>query len=369
MSVAVGGAHDASLRVASMAVGAASLSVDGVSVGNFTIPNTGGATTWQTVTINNVPLTSGTHVLRLTTTTGGYSVNWLRFAYAGAVDLIIDNLDTAYVLATGAEWNSKTASLGFYATIYSFSDPQGQQGNTFAFLPVLPSSGSYQVSLWWNVSGGAPRDNHIPVDIAHDDGDSTIYVDQTANGSRWNVLGTYDMAEGAGSGVTLHTDGTTRWVIADAARFERLGPPSNAGGTPPVITGQPSDSTVDLGSTATFTVSASGPGALTYQWRKNGVPIPGGGSSSAGSASLSGSAASASSNALMPSGSVGTGSSYGPADADAGVRGGDVGNSDPLPGPSYACSAPAPGSPLCGVALIMMGLMLRRKHRSAGAAG
>jgi beta-galactosidase len=43
----------------------------------------------------------------------------------------------------------------------------------------------------------------------------------------------------------------------------------------PVITSQPADATVASGSTATFTVVASGSGTLTYQWKKNGNDIPG----------------------------------------------------------------------------------------------
>jgi len=44
--------------------------------------------------------------------------------------------------------------------------------------------------------------------------------------------------------------------------------------SPPVITGQPSGLTRCPGTAATFTVTATGAG-LTYQWRKNGVNIPG----------------------------------------------------------------------------------------------
>jgi hypothetical protein len=38
---------------------------------------------------------------------------------------------------------------------------------------------------------------------------------------------------------------------------------------------QPSNATVPLGQTATFTVRASGPASLSYQWSKNNVAIPG----------------------------------------------------------------------------------------------
>jgi hypothetical protein len=50
--------------------------------------------------------------------------------------------------------------------------------------------------------------------------------------------------------------------------------------SPPSITSQPVSQTVNAGQTATFTVVAKGTPPITYQWRKNGVNIPGATSSS-----------------------------------------------------------------------------------------
>lgn len=44
---------------------------------------------------------------------------------------------------------------------------------------------------------------------------------------------------------------------------------------PPTITTQPANQNVNIGSTAGFTVAASGTGTLTYQWSKNGISIIG----------------------------------------------------------------------------------------------
>lgn len=49
---------------------------------------------------------------------------------------------------------------------------------------------------------------------------------------------------------------------------------------PPSITSQPAGITVNVGQTATFTAVASGNPAPTFQWRKNGVDIPGAASGS-----------------------------------------------------------------------------------------
>jgi hypothetical protein len=41
--------------------------------------------------------------------------------------------------------------------------------------------------------------------------------------------------------------------------------------SPPQITGQPQDQWVSAGGTATFTVSANGPGTMSYRWQRNGL--------------------------------------------------------------------------------------------------
>ena len=56
-----------------------------------------------------------------------------------------------------------------------------------------------------------------------------------------------------------------------------VNPPS---ATPPSITSQPQAQTVAVGSSATFSVTATGTGPLAYQWRKDGVALGGAMSSS-----------------------------------------------------------------------------------------
>jgi len=50
---------------------------------------------------------------------------------------------------------------------------------------------------------------------------------------------------------------------------------SSSSNNPPQITAQPANATVTVGQTATFSVSATGSGALTYQWQKNMANISG----------------------------------------------------------------------------------------------
>lgn len=86
------------------------------------------------------------------------------------------------------------------------------------------------------------------------------------------------------TGGTTPTRGITGLSAATVYRTHMAQPGSNvvssapyttdAAGTAPTITVQPSNQTVTAGAAATFSVTATGSG-LTYQWRRNGTPISG----------------------------------------------------------------------------------------------
>ena len=63
-------------------------------------------------------------------------------------------------------------------------------------------------------------------------------------------------------------------VVAISVCFSACGSASNAGSpgpTAPSITSQPTNATVGVGGTATFSVAATGTAPLTYQWTNNGA--------------------------------------------------------------------------------------------------
>jgi hypothetical protein len=65
------------------------------------------------------------------------------------------------------------------------------------------------------------------------------------------------------TGNGIHNGYSEGWVL----HLAPYAPP------PPVVTEDPADLTACLGSTITFTVSASGQGAFGYQWQKNGIAL------------------------------------------------------------------------------------------------
>jgi hypothetical protein len=89
-----------------------------------------------------------------------------------------------------------------------------------------------------------------------------------ATGYSYTTPPTTDADNGAVFSVVVGNAGAATVTSADA----RLTVISTL--VPPAITSQPQNAGVAEGSSATFTVVATGPG-LTYQWRRNGVDIPG----------------------------------------------------------------------------------------------
>ena len=70
-------------RVAATAAGKSfRVEMDGATVATFSIPNTGGWQTWQTVTINNVSLSGGQKVMRIYNITDGFNVSNIKFTEA-----------------------------------------------------------------------------------------------------------------------------------------------------------------------------------------------------------------------------------------------------------------------------------------------
>ena len=74
------------------------------------------------------------------------------------------------------------------------------------------------------------------------------------------------------------TPSPTPTATPEATSTPTATPESTATATPvptPIITGQPQNQTVNVGQTATFSVTATGPGTLSYKWKKNGKPVGG----------------------------------------------------------------------------------------------
>lgn len=85
------GTYDVSVRVANPDDSedkALRLELDGTTLGTVDVPQTGGYQEWQTVTLEDVPVSGdGTEVLRLEVVGGDFNINWIEFSENESSDL------------------------------------------------------------------------------------------------------------------------------------------------------------------------------------------------------------------------------------------------------------------------------------------
>ncbi|MEM1058679.1 MAG: RICIN domain-containing protein [Verrucomicrobiota bacterium] len=150
---------------------------------------------------------------------GQYSdmyVDWVRVYQGGSEEIVVDNSDSTGVSITGS-WTSSSFSPDYIGTNYLHDGNSGKGSKSVTFTPTVPSTGNYEVSVFYNSS--VDRANNVPVDVVHANGTENLSVDQTTGGGDWVSLGIYEFNAGTGGSVTVGNTGTTKHVVADAIRL------------------------------------------------------------------------------------------------------------------------------------------------------
>ena len=160
---------------------------------------------------------------------------------------------SAYANPTQTEIDASTNSIGFKNAV----NARALCGFTDWRLPtkeelegILASSGNPRIDTAW-----------FPNTVAHFYWSSSPYVGNSGNA--WAVQ--FDAGDGVEAFLTRNANIQVRLVRNSVA---------------PSIATQPATQTVAAGQTATFSVTATGTGPFTYQWKKNGTNISGATSSS-----------------------------------------------------------------------------------------
>ena len=135
-------------------------------------------------------------------------------ALAAPAEVIVDN-DSPAVTVTGA-WSTSSFNDTRYGASYLHDGNAAKGSKSVTYAPLL-GAGTYDVYVWHPYR--STHATNVPVDIAHSTGTDTVTVDQTAPGGTWLLLGTYNFNAGASGNVTVRTDATNGYVIADAVRF------------------------------------------------------------------------------------------------------------------------------------------------------
>jgi hypothetical protein len=202
----------------------------------------------------------------------------------------LGQMATFSVTASGSgtltyQWKKNGAAISG-ATSASYTTPAtvaSDNGSSFT-VTVTSSTGSM-------TSNAATLTVNAPPSITTQPASTTVNVGQTASFSvaatgtgtltyQWKKNGA--AISGATSAsyttpATASTDNGAQFTVTVTNSFGNM--TSDAAtltvNVPPTISAQPASQTVTLGQTATFSVTASGSGTLTYQWKKNGTAISG----------------------------------------------------------------------------------------------
>jgi hypothetical protein len=196
-----------------------------------------------------------------------------------AADIIVDNSDPGWTnnSPSGAWTAGSTAGVPKIGSNYLYT--AGTDGASITrscrWTPVIPAAGFYDVYVYYQI--GANRTAGATYRVFYNGGSVSSLQNQfstTPNQGGWFLVGaSLRFAAGSDGYVELGNDAVdTALVSADAAKFVYVAPV-----TPPSITLQPQPpiQSVNVGQSATFTISATGIPAPAYQWCLNGTSIAG----------------------------------------------------------------------------------------------
>ncbi|MDY6987275.1 MAG: hypothetical protein SWQ30_04385 [Thermodesulfobacteriota bacterium] len=116
-----------------------------------------------------------------------------------------------------------------YLICFRYTEAEIGGTRTCTWTPNVPQAGNYEVSAWW-IDNPAPwRCVDVPYTINYNGGSETVRVDQTdagPGGGQWNLLGTWNFAQGTSGTVVISNDATpagvpgeTSFVTADAVKL------------------------------------------------------------------------------------------------------------------------------------------------------
>lgn len=138
---------------------------------------------------------------------------------SGGSGIVVDNTNATVV----GSWDTGASAADRYGSDYRFKSA----GTGSAYLQYAPTltAGSYQVYEWH--SQGTNRATAAPHVITYSGGSTTVYVNQQANGGKWNLLGTYSFAAGTSGNVKItdNFSGSSYVAIADAVMFTKMTAP------------------------------------------------------------------------------------------------------------------------------------------------
>jgi FAD dependent oxidoreductase/PKD domain len=121
-------------------------------------------------------------------------------------------------------WEKTRGSEPEYKRRYGFHDSGSDKGRkTATFATKLPRSGKYLVAMAYSALSN--RATNVPVTVAHAGGETEVIVNQRKKAAPFAFapLGEFTFEKDREASVTIHTEGTKGFVVADEVRWIWLG--------------------------------------------------------------------------------------------------------------------------------------------------
>jgi len=174
-----------------------------------------------------------------------------------AMTIVVDNDAAALV----GSWTTGTDGTK-YGPNYLYGACSPSLSRLAKWTPDIDVPGQYLVSVWY--PSGSNRSVKAPFLVSYSGGKTTVEVNQTTNGGKWNPIAFVPLEAGKSGYVQLSNstgESSSFYVVADAVQFQYVRPIDN---TPPTINSVVvSPPLVCGGVPATITVSATDDVAVT----------------------------------------------------------------------------------------------------------
>jgi hypothetical protein len=131
---------------------------------------------------------------------------------------VIDTGDSSHCSVIGSWF--ETANEGYWGDTKAILNDIGDGSEYVEFRPRLGTAAEYELYAWWVSSSDQFRSTNVPVIIHHKNGIDTVKIDQTKNGSTWNLLGKYTFAGDSADKIIISDEAEDGpYVMADAIRL------------------------------------------------------------------------------------------------------------------------------------------------------
>lgn len=222
---------------------------------------------------------------------------------------VVGGSATFTVVATGVpspsyQWQRQAAGTFGFLNLSNDGTYTGVNTATLTVNNIFPSSAGDQFRVVLSNGFGSPVTSEVATLSI---GEAPIFTSGTGTSFRATEAGSFNVTATASPSPVFSLSNAPSWLSINPATGQLTGtPPADAVGThtftinatngvlatqtftltvtpailPPSISSQPVSVSISVGQSATFSVSVTGSEPFTYQWRRNGIAIPGATSSS-----------------------------------------------------------------------------------------